>query len=330
MTALNEKKFEEQRRRLENAAGAGTIFGRGSGKTWNEAYRLSYLAGENGALRPEPDQVRRQVRVSLAREFSLISPGEEQLLQRMMIFGGGTPLFQGEELAPALSLVRRLWCWMEEAPNGPILVLSPQIGPRMVELARRPRHQELRRKVYEMSAQLHALLYMNGFFYAQGYLRHFLRENLRGNEARSLLLLMRYLQAEYDYILNDQGEMILLHPGLSDARAALENTPKGKPGDVKTDYGGVLEKIWAVYAAEAPAVRALTAALSGALQAEYDPETTVGDLKLLVKQGVSGEELARVLKSRMAVAVTPAVRSALSRLETETIPWGGLRKGRLN
>ena len=78
------------------------------------------------------------------------------------------------------------------------------------------------------------------------------------------------------------------------------------------------------------AVRALTAALSGALQAEYDPETTVGDLKLLVKQGVSGEDLARVLKSRMAVAVTPAVRSALSRLETETIPWGGLRKGRLN
>ena len=330
LSAMAQRREEENRKRLEGAALFGSVFGRGSGASWAEPYRASYLAQE-GKTQPQADSVRRAIRTGLTKELPLITVREEMLLQRTIIFGGMTPLFDPEEYGPAVSLVRRLWCTVEFSGEETVLLkLSEALAPRMVEVMQSPDYQKKRPQVFTLSATLHSLLYLNGFVYADTAVSRFQQDRLRSASARERVYLYRFLQAEFDYLWNGQGDMILLHQGLADPSEILRSGFSTVYQEPRFTRQMILDGMQELLREEEPAVEALKRELGDALQPEYQADTVVEDLKLLVKQGAGVQELMDVLSPCLATATRPALRAAVRRLAAETIPWAGIRHGVLN
>ena len=81
-------------------------------------YDISFFAEEDRksagrAVHPvlhTVEELRNRVLHSFAQEAALLSVEEHDLLVRVMLFGGRTPLNDWNELIPARGLVRRLWC----------------------------------------------------------------------------------------------------------------------------------------------------------------------------------------------------------------------------
>ena len=80
-------------------------------------YKLSYFPREDASSREwtlhTVEQLRVRVLSSFAPELALLSPEEHDLLVRLVLFGGKLALHDWDELIPAASLVRRLWCRLE-------------------------------------------------------------------------------------------------------------------------------------------------------------------------------------------------------------------------
>ena len=316
---------------LRRACTLGGIFGQGSSRTWQSAYETSYLSGEKAGAQADLNTVRRTVRDSLARELPLISVREEMLLQRMMIFGGSSPVFEQEEYAPALSLIRRLWCTARQPEGGGVLLTVPtQLSSRMARIMQRPDYQQSRQKMFTLTATLHSLLYLDGFFFAQALSDQFPGAKLPDSSPLDALYLNRFLMSEFDYVWNAQREMILVHPGLSRPEEIISPMSGTSYQEPHFSHQMILDGMREMLEEERPAVEALRAELEGALQPQYPADETVNDLKLLAKQGASVEDLQTVLSEKMATVFHPGILSALRRLHSEVVPWPGVSHGVLN
>ena len=77
-------------------------------------YQLSFFPREDRNAQSVSlhtvEQLRVRVLSSFAPELALLSPEEHDLMVRLVLFGGRLSLQDWEDLIPARSLVRRLWC----------------------------------------------------------------------------------------------------------------------------------------------------------------------------------------------------------------------------
>ena len=95
-------------------------------------YDLSYYAPEDRAQRAAPslhtaNELRVRVLASFTPETALLPSEEHELMVRMVLFGGRIALQDWNELIPALSLIRRLWCSGEWKDNTLILQMPHQL-----------------------------------------------------------------------------------------------------------------------------------------------------------------------------------------------------------
>ena len=332
LSVLNAQRDDDCSRRLYSACGQGSVFGQGSARTWMEAYEGSYLAGEETpAGEADVSAVRRAVRGGLSGELPLISIREEMLLQRMMIFGGSSPVLDEEEYPAALSLVRRLWCTVRElSPDMIVISLHETLGPRIAAVMQSPGYHESRQKIFTLSATLHSLLYLNGFLFARTLVSQFAGKKTGKDAEKEKRYLTRFLLSEFDYLWNGQKELILLHPGLCCPEEVISAMSGLSFQEPHFTHQMILDGMRELLEEERPAVEALTAALEGALQPEFRSAETVNELKLLVKQGAGLQDIRDVLAAQMATAFTPGILSALRRLHTETVRWNGVSHGVLN
>ena len=81
---------------------------------------------------------------------------------------------------------------------------------------------------------------------------------------------------------------------------------------------------------EAAAEEILRTELGFALQPGYNPGTMVNDLKFLIKQGATHEQLSALISDKLAVQMTPRIEDALRRAEAETVRWQSTATRRLN
>ena len=329
---LTARRDEVCGQKLTEACARGGIFGQGSSRTWQEAFETSYLAAENPASgAADAARVRRAVRDGLPRELPLISVREEMLLQRIMIFGGTSPLFDPEEYPAALSLVRRMWCTVREiSPGAAAITLHESLGGRIAAVMQTPEYHERRQKMFTLSTTLHRQLYPKGVLFARTMISQLFRENRGLFSEKEKLYLNRFLMVEFDYAWNAQGDMILLHPGLCCPEEVISSMSGLSFQEPHFTHQMILDGMRELLEEERPAVEALRAELEGALQPEYGAEETVNELKLLVKQGAGPDDLREVLDARMATAFHPGILSALGRLQTETVRWAGVSHGVLN
>ena len=332
LSVLDAQRDESCIRQLTQACDRGSIFGRGSARTWQEAYEGSYLALENQSPEgPGAEALRRAVKNSLSKELPLISIREEMLLQRLIIFGGSFPVIDPDEYPAALSLVRRLWCTVRQVNQGTFMIsLHESLGGRIASIMQTPEYHERRQNLFTLSATLHSLLYLSGFYFAQTMIGQLMREHQDVFSEKEKLYLMRFLMVEFDYLWNGQRELVLLHPGLCCPEEVISAMSGLSFQEPHFTHQMILDGMREMLQEERPAVDALRAELEGALQPEYSAEDTVNELKLLVKQGAGFEDLRAILADQMATAFHPGILAALRRLEAETVRWAGVSHGVLN
>ena len=295
-----------------------------------QVYAYSYDYMECQAW-PSAAQARAAVKKRLPSELPVITEQEESLLRRVILFGGTTPLFSDDEIFTADSLVRRLWCSCVLNNDGQLLLkLADVLLKPIVECVSDEQYHLKRTKIYALSATLHSMVYLYGLLYTEPAITH-LNENLfEKDTAENRRLLKRFMMAEFDYSRDSQGNLILLHSGLAypERIAASVSNAQYQATDYTREMiiGGMSELL----REEEAAAGILRSELSYALQPGYNPTVMANDIKILIKQGATHEQLYDLIRDKLAVRMTPRLENALIRAEKETVRWQNATSGRLN
>ena len=331
MSQLKESELDALRNRLGAMKGE-SIFGHGSSQCWTRAYQYSYdFSEQQGSPWPSLQKLRSTVRLRVKDELPLISEREEAIIKRLLLFGGVSPLFSDDELSAADSLVKRLWCSCVLRDNGQIFIrLADALIKPMLAVAAEDGYHEVRSRMFALTATLHSMVYLHGMLYAEPAIDHLCDRLIPDHDPLHERLLYRYLKAEFDYCLDGQGNLVLVHPGLIDPERMLASISNAsyQANDYTREMiiGGMSELL----KEEAAAEEILRTELGFALQPGYNPGTMVNDLKFLIKQGATHEQLSSLISDKLAVQMTPRIEDALRRAEAETVRWQSTATRRLN
>ena len=331
MSRLMESELDRVRAWLSAQEGR-SVFGRGSSQAWTGVYRDSYDYMERpDGVWPSVAELRTLVKSRVPEELPLVTEREEGLLKRMLLFGGSSPLFSDEELRAAESLIRRMWCSCVLRDNGQfILKLADPLLKPMLLCAADDKYREARNRIYALSATLHSMVYLHGMLYAEPAVAHLSEHLLTQKDELHIRLLYRYLKAEFEYCLDSQGNLVLIHPGLIHPETMLRSISNARyqANDYTREMiiGGMSEQL----KEEAAAEEMLRSELGFALQPGYNPGIMVNDLKFLIKQGATHEELSSLISDKLAVRMTQRLENALLRAETDTVRWQSTPSRRLN
>lgn len=288
-------------------------------------WQCSYTAEESTAPRTlhTLQALRAQCLSRLPVEAALLSEAEHTLIVRLILNGGNTVIETWQELCAAESLLRRLWCALTIRDQKVSICLPQELATPLRLILREQRHQELRGRLAFFEMETKAALYLSGMLSADQALSRLYENVLRDSYANDRTMALRYLKAWNDFYYDRAGTLFLLHPGLADPEKLLREC--GFP---------------AGYQPELPSERALLAAydllpeeletheqLSGLLDGSFDTaeDSAAHDLRILVKQHVTWEELREVVYELLTVPPTPEITACLRRLYAFTPRWGTYR-----
>ena len=289
-------------------------------------YDLSYFPAEDKGKPPvlhTVDELRVRVLSSFAPELALLSMEEHDLLVRLALFGGTLTLQDWNELIPARSLLRRLWC-AARLDNGSLTLRMPhQLCASALLLLAGDEHKKIRDAVTEVHNRIDNTLYLMGAMKASGpenHLRALLKETYAADRPD---LIRRMLYAGYDYVYDDSGALVLIHPGLADPDCLIHQlssamqgfTPMELTGDALSDAAGSIDDL------ENPLYDRMLSVLAGAVRPELDPEDAVEDLIILAKQGVSYADMEEVLSSMLVSLPTEEMLKTLNHLSGQIPRW---------
>ena len=331
MSQMKQSEIRNLKHQLSQMSGV-SIYGHASAQQWTRAYQLSYDMME-APDKPWPalKTLRTSVRKRLTRELPLITEREEALLKRIILFGGTTPLFSDDELGAAESLIRRLWCSCVLRDDGKMyLHIADTLMNPLFKCMSDEKYPETRIRIYTLSATLHSMLYLHGMMYADPAVQHLKGQLLLEDDAVSLRMLYRFLRAEFDYCLDGQGNLVLIHPGVMQPKkmlAAISNAQyQAQDYAREMIIGGMGEELHE----EMAATDILRSELSQALQPGYNPMSMVDDLKILVKQGATHEQLTELVRDKLATQMNDRLENALRKVEMDTVRWQTAVPRRMN
>lgn len=146
----------------------------------------------------------------------MLSWAEEQLVERMLMHKGNAVLNDWEELDAAEALVRRLWCSVSKQDGQLILHLPYALcGPLACVLAA-AEHAEVRAKLSEACMRIQSTLYIHGVLPAAYPIAEICGNTLQDSYACDMRLVERFLRTSYDYSWMENGDILLMHPGVAD------------------------------------------------------------------------------------------------------------------
>ena len=261
------------------------------------------------------EELRNRVLHSFAQETALRSVEEHDLLVRVMLFGGRTPLSDWNELIPARGLVRRLWCRVENVGSNAVLILPSQLCTTVLMLLAGDSHRNVRTIVEQVHERIENTLYLLGAVQASGPIRDMLAL-LKGTCAENRPdLVERFLVSGYDYVYNRSGSLLLIHPGLADPERMMDINY------TEMDPEALSKASVSINDLESPLYEQMLSVLQGATRPEITPEDAVEDLIILAKQEVPWKDMLEVLSSLLICQPTPEMRSALKDLCDRVPRW---------
>ena len=261
------------------------------------------------------EELRNRVLHSFAQEAALLSVEEHDLLVRVMLFGGRTPLNDWNELIPARGLVRRLWCRVENAGSNAALILPSQLCATVLMLLAGDSHRDVRTIVEQVHERIDNTLYLMGAVQASGPARDMLAL-LKGTCAENRPdLVERFLVSGYDYVYNRSGSLLLIHPGLADPERMMDINY------AEMDPEALSKASESINDLESPLYEQMLSVLQGATRPEITPEDAVEDLIILAKQEVPWKDMLEVLSSLLICQPTLEMRSALKDLCDRVPRW---------
>jgi len=294
-------------------------------------YELSFFAEEDrkaAGRQPRPalhtvEELRNRVLHHFVQECALLSVEEHDLLVRVVLFGGRTALTDWNELIPARSLVRRLWCRVSVTGEHSVLLLPHQLCASALLLLAGEAHKTVRNIVEQVHDSIENTLYLLGAAQAAGPARH-LASLLKDTCAEGCSeLITRFLTAGYDYVYDRGGNLLLIHPGLADpermigvASGEMNQEALRKASDSISDL-------------ESPLYERMLGLLVDVTRPEITPEDAVEDLIILAKQEVPVKDMLEVLSSLLICQPTAEMRAALKELCDRVPRWLSLSTSRV-
>ena len=299
------------------------------GTTDAEAERLfeiSWMAEEekNPALHTIRE-MREKVLTRFPAEFSLLSPEEADLAFKIAVCGGEIPLWDENDLIPARSLIKRLWCHVD--PKRKDWIAMPKcIGLVILLLTAKDETRQTREIVEKIVETVDNTLYLAGAMPAEIVVRD-MGWQLQGTLAADQpVLYRRMLRAAFETMTDREGRLMLVHPGLADPRGFLQRperfTLATDQQRMEEIYESLMEVEDPLYERMLDVIRLLTRPESGA-------EDTVEDLILLAKQGAPVQEMREVLASRIICLPTEDMLAALKDIHDRVPKWNLLNMARV-
>ncbi len=293
-----------------------------------ELYDLSYYAAEDRAKSIPAslhtvNDLRIRVLASYAPETALLPSEEHDILVRLVLGGGRIALQDWNDLIPARSLIRRLWCMGEWKDNTLILHMSHQLCATALILLAGDEHKKIRDIVDQVTESIDNTLYLNGVLQASGPVRH-LSSLLKDTCAEGRIdLITRLMYASFDYVFDPSGNLTLIHPGLADpdrmirqmAVPAISDSFQSLSMDMLNSASASVMNI------ETPLYDRMLSALSGSVRPEVTPEDAVEDLIILAKQGVPLKDMQEVLSSMLLSIPTSDMLKSLESLQRQIPRW---------
>lgn len=299
-----------------------------------QLWDLSYDAEENEeAGLPAAREVEGLIRSRLVREAALLTLGEHMILEIMMNSENRLPLFSDSDhmlpqmtpdaLGASVSLVRRLWCWVEADEAGTYwLRISDRLSKNLDKLFNTAKHKKLRENLFRWDCFVKDMLYLFGYSPASEPLSHLLTEVLVSKDPSDIILCERFFSAGYRlYFPDEESQPYLLHPAVIDPErmirtdsACLEEVLELTAEEMTGAYHQVMPD-------EQEACQMMNNALSTVIRSDYTEDEMVDDLRYLAKQGVTEAELLQLISNRIISLPSPQLKAALHRLCTDTRPW---------
>ena len=294
-------------------------------------FAMSFYAKENRGRKMELSELRALVRARVRKEACFLTPREDDLVKRMLIGGGETPLQDWDEISAAEALISRLWCTLGIVDDETALLrLSPALMEAVTGAMTEAEYARVRQMIFSFDATLHSLLYLSGFLHAAVPMEHFRRQWTGDEGAVVRLLVARYLRAAFDYTETPQGEIILLHPGLADPEKLLAGLNGMESTQVHLTREMMLGGMNEVLPEERASWAAMRGELCGAVRPELDEGDVLEDLRMMAKQGATLPEMREVLENALCVLPSPRMLACLEQLHTQTVRWLGMAPAVLN
>ena len=280
----------------------------------------SYYSSELSAALYTADALRELVLRNFAPELALLSADEHTLLIKMVLFGGRVPLTDWNDMEPANSLVRRLWCKAEKENNTITLVMPHQLCTAALLLLASQEHKQIRDQIDKVDETVENTLYLNGLLQEDVILSHIEQLLHTSCAAGKGELFRRFLHAGYDCMADRSGHMFLIHSGLAEPEKILYKI-SCMPFSAKYNTISPPDIFQSLDELEDPVYERMLSLLTDALRPEIIPEDAVEDLIILAKQDVPLHDMREVLSSFLICLPTPDMLFSLHELHDRIPRW---------
>lgn len=294
-----------------------------------ELWRLSYDAQEHpfSSHLHSLEELRQSVLEQAPTEFIYLSPREHHLLERVFQQGGSTILGDWSESALAESLVRRLWCTIEQVgEDGLRLSIANEIVDALTPVLTSTAARDALGQLLNLNIRLYGMLYQYGALHYTIPLSMMLLQLSSWPELENKTLMMRHLRVAFDYVYDNKGDLLILHPGVTDPERLLPFLTPQTEESIDAHMTGI--SIQDVLANEEwNPTHALMGQIADYLRPEITPNAAAEDLLMLAKQGVSLQEMQEVLSSMLTRIPTHQMQDAVRVLKTQVSCWGRIPTG---
>ncbi len=325
MSMLREKQFEACERRL-SAYPPVNLFSPDAtdeqAQTLLEHSFYQFEPGNEGLATVE--SLRGSVLAQLQLEALYLSHGEREMLERLLAADGRYTSDNWDAIDAAEALARRLWCSFVDEDEEWTLVLAPQLMDPLLLAFNDPAYAEVKTRLFRFDATIHGLLYITGFLHSDQPLIFFLKDVIQRSDVTARNLAYRYMMASFEYLADGGRDVLLMHPGLADAKHLIANTDLGDDVTLTLSEESLAGGMSGILPEEEPLHERMRAALEGAMRPEWDADEAAEDLRLLAKQGVALTEMEAVMASMVCVLPTQEMKRALKQLYDCTPHWIGM------
>ena len=315
MSVIQQRQLEACEERL-NALPVFGLFDGCDDSRAEELWRISYEAQEE----PHPfslhsaEGLTEHILRQLPLEAAYLTHAEYDLVLRLITGSGRADVDDWNDVSPAESLVRRLWCTLHREDGHDELRMPKPVLEKLMQVLQDPGHRTMRDRIMRFSWAVVCSLNVCGMIYADDALA-FLHEELPAGFTGSQRLFMRMLRIAFDYTYTKAGEMILLHPGMADPDRSLHLLRHIRVADYELQDMDENAPQFLISDAERSAAGLLYGRIHDALRPDLNPGLAVEDLRLMAHQAVSFEDLSEVLASQLAVRPTREMLDALRVLQ---------------
>ena len=326
LTNLRAGRLEACEKDLAGLGGSGLFEEQTTDLDAERLFQNSWMKWEEKIPRlHKVEEMRAQVLGQFPQEFALLSPEEHDLVLKMSVIGGEYPLYDVNDLIPARSLVRRLWCRMHPVRSNWI-VLPRALGLFALATAVSEEAKKTKEIVDETIETVENTLYLVGAMAADTVIRDLGFKLQHSSAEGKEHLYQRLVLSAFDTITDMDGRLVLIHPGLADPYGFLERPERRR---IVQNPQRMAEIYTTLMDVEDPLYDRMLGSIQGLTRPEAAAEDTVEDLMLLAKQGAPLSEMRDVLSRRIICMPTEEMELALAEIRKMTPGWLTLNMGRV-